>query len=92
MGANTRDAAPERLFDLLPSSNHTWSYSMSETKSLTALRSKLVVRRRQLVDSQASTPVEQLTGDPIARIQEAIDAVDRALADESAEEFRRRVL
>jgi hypothetical protein len=55
---------------------------MSETQKLTALRTKLVTRRRALVDSLAKTPVEQLTGDAMAKIQDAIDAVDRALADE----------
>lgn len=65
---------------------------MSETKNLTALRNKLVTRRRQLVETQANNPVEQVTPDSIVRIQEAIDAVDRAIADESAEAFRRRPL
>lgn len=55
---------------------------MSETQKLTALRDKLVSRRRRLVDSLANTPAEQLTGESIARIQDAIDAIDRALIDE----------
>ncbi len=61
---------------------------MSEMKNLKTLRSKLVTRRRQLVESQAATPVEQLIIDPITRIQEAIDAVDRAMADVGAEQQR----
>jgi hypothetical protein len=70
---------------------------MSETQKLTSLRNKLVARRRTLVDHLARTPVEQLTGDAMARIQDAIDAVDRAIADESnagpgTEDSRRRVL
>jgi hypothetical protein len=65
---------------------------MSETKYLTALRTKLIARRRQIVEAQANSPVEQVVPDSIARIQEAIDAVDRAMADESAEVFRSRPL
>jgi hypothetical protein len=65
---------------------------MSEMKHLTALRAKLVARRRQLVEAEKSIPVEQLTGDAIADIQAAIDAVDRALTDESEEAMRGRVL
>lgn len=68
---------------------------MSEIQSLKSLRDKLVTRRRKLVESLVSTPADQLTGDAIARIQNAIDAVDRALEDESktaagAEDSRRR--
>ncbi|HUN25839.1 MAG TPA: hypothetical protein VMU67_05975 [Steroidobacteraceae bacterium] len=55
---------------------------MSEIQKLAALRANLVVRRRALVERLMKTPVEQLTGDTIARIQAAIDAVDRASADE----------
>lgn len=55
---------------------------MSEMQKLAALRNKLVVRRRHLVDKLVNTPVDELTGDTMARIQWAIDAVDRALADE----------
>jgi hypothetical protein len=65
---------------------------MSETKNLTALRTKLIARRRQIVEMLANSPVEQVMPDSIARIQEAIDAVDRAMADESAEAFRSRPL
>jgi hypothetical protein len=58
---------------------------MSEMENLTTLRNKLVARRRQLVEAQIKMPGDQLTGDSVASIQEAIDAVDRALADESEE-------
>jgi hypothetical protein len=65
---------------------------MSEMKNLAALRTKLVARRRQLVEAEATIPVDKVTGESIARIQEVIDAVDRALTDESEEAMRRRVL
>ena len=70
---------------------------MSEIQSLIALRNKLVARRRKIVESLSNTPVDQLTGDSITRIQGAIDAVDRALEDEqhagaNTEESRRLAL
>jgi hypothetical protein len=55
---------------------------MTEHEKLLALRKKLVVKRRTLVASFSETPPEQITGESIARIQSAIDAVDRALEDE----------
>jgi len=55
---------------------------MTEHEKLLALRKKLVVKRRTLVASFTETPPEQITGESIARIQNAIDAVDRALEDE----------
>lgn len=65
---------------------------MSETHNLTALRSKLVARRRQLVETQASAPADHVIPESIWKIQEAIEAVGRALADENDQEFRRRKL
>jgi hypothetical protein len=55
---------------------------MTEHEKLLLLRKKLVARRRTLVASFEATPPEQLTGESVARIQSAIDAVDRALQDE----------
>jgi hypothetical protein len=55
---------------------------MSESKKLIALRDKLVWRRRAIVDSLQTAVVELLNGDDIMRIQDTIDAVDRAIADE----------
>ena len=55
---------------------------MSESIKLMALRDKLVWRRRAVVDSLESAVAELLNGDDIVRIQGAIDAVDRAIADE----------
>jgi hypothetical protein len=55
---------------------------MSESMKLMALREKLVWRRRAVVDSLETAVDELLNGDDIVRIQGAIDAVDRAIADE----------
>ena len=54
-----------------------------ELEKLTTLRKKLVSRRRALVESLHKVAPEQLSGDSIARIQSAIEAVDRAIEDES---------
>lgn len=56
---------------------------MTEHEKLLILRKKLVSRRRTLVDSFVATPLEQLTGEAISRIQSAIHAVDQALEDEA---------
>lgn len=55
---------------------------MTESKKLLVLRDKLVWRRREIVDSFQTASVELLNGDVVAQIQNAIDAVDRAIADE----------
>lgn len=57
---------------------------MTEHEKLLILRKKLVSRRRSLVDSFVTTPLEQLTGEAISRIQSAIHAVDQALEDEAS--------
>ena len=59
---------------------------MTESKKLFVLRNKLVGRRRAIVASFQTASIELLTGDAIARIQNAIDAVDRAIADEKRAE------
>jgi hypothetical protein len=59
---------------------------MTESKKLFVLRDKLVSRRREIVDSFQTAPVELLNGDAVAQIQSAIDAVDRAIADEKRAE------
>ncbi len=59
---------------------------MTETEKLTALRHKLVSRRRSLVESLHRASERQLTGDSLARIQAGIDAVDRAIEDERCAE------
>jgi len=59
---------------------------MTESKKLFALRDKLVSRRREIVDSYQTASVELLNGGDVAQIQSAIDAVDRAIADEKRAE------
>ena len=56
---------------------------MSDIENLTALRDKLLARRRTLVTSLLRAAPEQLTGDSISRVQSAIEAVGRALEEES---------
>jgi len=51
-----------------------------ELEKLTTLRKKLVARRRALVESLHKVGPEQSSGDSLATIQSAIDAVDRANA------------
>ena len=62
-----------------------------ELEKLTTLRKKLVSRRRALVESLHKVAPEQLSGDCIARIQSAIEAVDRAIEDESRSSSGRAV-
>jgi hypothetical protein len=62
-----------------------------ELEKLTTLRKKLVSRRRALVESLHKVAPEQLSGDSIAKIQNAIEAVDRAIEDESRSSSGRAV-
>jgi RNA polymerase-binding transcription factor DksA len=62
-----------------------------ELEKLTTLRKKLVSRRRALVESLHKVAPEQLSGDSIAKIQSAIEAVDRAIQDESRSSSGRAV-
>lgn len=80
----------------MPLFAHYLEKEMTESKKLLVLRDKLVSRRREIVDSFQTASIELLNGDAIARIQSAIDAVDRAIADEkraepSSTESRRQV-
>jgi hypothetical protein len=59
---------------------------MNQTQKLEVLRDKLIARRRSLIDGIWQTAPEHLTGDGITRIQEAIDAVNRALDQETRAE------
>ena len=66
---------------------------VTEIEKLTNLREKLVIRRRSLVESFQRAAPERLSGDSVARIQSAIEAVDRAIADEmSTHDSRRRAV
>lgn len=53
-----------------------------EIQRLEALRRKLVSRRRSIVANLVGSPAANMTGTTIGRIQGAIDAIDRAIADE----------
>ena len=55
---------------------------MTEIENLMRLRSKLIARRRMLVAALANADVEQLSGDAISRIQNAIEAVNSAITQE----------
>jgi hypothetical protein len=59
---------------------------MTESKKLTAVRDQLVRQRRAIVDGFQPT-VGLSEGDEIRRVQQAIDAVDRAIADEILAEY-----
>jgi hypothetical protein len=61
---------------------------MPESNKLIVVRDKLVSRRRAIVESLQSASVELLAADDISRIQNEIDAVDRAIAEEKRAEFR----
>jgi hypothetical protein len=56
---------------------------MTDIEKLTALRNKLVARRRALVDDLQRAVPELLNGASIMQIQSAIEAVNRALQDET---------
>lgn len=59
---------------------------MTEIEKLTALRSKLIARRRTLVDDLQRAVPELLNGESIMQIQSAIEAVNRAMEDETRAE------
>jgi hypothetical protein len=61
---------------------------MTESKKLTVLREKLIRNRRAIVERLLSASVEQLNSDDLPRVQDAINAVDEAIADEQEAEFR----
>jgi hypothetical protein len=60
---------------------------MTESKKLSVLREKLIRHRRAIVERLQNASVDQLTSDDLPRVQNAIDAVDAALADEQHAEF-----
>jgi hypothetical protein len=59
---------------------------MTESQKLSALRDKLIRRRRALVEGLQATA--QLNGEDIVRVQNEIEAVERAMAEERRAEFR----
>jgi hypothetical protein len=61
---------------------------MTESQKLSALRDKLIHRRRALVEGIEASINGQLNGDDIVRVQNEIEAVERAMAEEKRAEFR----
>jgi Cu/Ag efflux pump CusA len=61
---------------------------MTESQKLTALRDMLIRRRRALVQGIQASVAVQLDGDDLARVQNEIEAVEKALAEEKRAEFR----
>jgi hypothetical protein len=61
---------------------------MTESQKLSVLRDKLIRRRRALVEGIQATVTSQLSGDDLARVQNEIEAVERAIAEEKRAEFR----
>jgi hypothetical protein len=52
------------------------------------LRDKLVRRRRALVEGYQAAAPSQITGDQFMQVQNEIEAVERAMAEEKRAEFR----
>jgi hypothetical protein len=64
---------------------------VTEIEKLTKVREKLVIRRRALVERFQRVDPDRMTGESLAQIQSAIEAVDRAIEDEmSVQDARRR--
>jgi hypothetical protein len=61
---------------------------MTESQKLSVLRDKLIRRRRALVEGIQATLTNQLYGDDLVRVQNEIEAVERAMAEEKRAEFR----
>jgi hypothetical protein len=62
--------------------------TMTESQKLAALRDKLIRRRRALVEGIQATVTTDLDGDDLVRVQNEIEAVERAMAEEKRAEFR----
>ena len=61
---------------------------VTESQKLSALRDKLIRRRRALVEGIQATVASDLDGDDLVRVQNEIEAVERAMAEEKRAEFR----
>ena len=59
---------------------------MTESKKLVLLRDKLIRRRREIVE-HLQTSSDLAGGDDLVRIQNAIDAVAKAIVEEEHAEF-----
>jgi hypothetical protein len=60
---------------------------MTESQKLSLVRDKLIHRRRALVEGIQATLTSQ-SGDDLVRVQNEIEAVERAMAEEKRAEFR----
>ncbi len=60
---------------------------MTESKKLALLRDKLIRRRREIVEHLQTSSLDQDAGDHLARIQNTIDAVAKAIVEEQYAEF-----
>lgn len=61
---------------------------MTESQKLSLVRDKLVHRRRALVASFQIAAGDRPDGDELMRIQNEIEAVERAMTEEKRAEFR----
>jgi hypothetical protein len=61
---------------------------MTESQKLSVLRDKLIRRRRALVEGIQAVAPSELNGDDLVRVQNEIEAVERAMAEEKRAEFR----
>ena len=61
---------------------------MTESQKLSMLRDKLIHRRRSLVEGYQGSATDPLSGDELVQVQNEIEAVDRAMAEEKRAEFR----
>jgi hypothetical protein len=64
--------------------------AMSDLESPAVLRDKLIARRRTLAPSLLGAAPEQVIGDPISRIQSAIEAIESAVKEENQVASRER--
>jgi hypothetical protein len=60
---------------------------VTESKKLALLRDRLIRRRREIVENLQTASFDQDSGDDLARVQNAIDAVVKAIAEEQYVEF-----
>jgi hypothetical protein len=83
-----RGAWHSREANLLPI-DHVLQIGFDDgSQQLSALRDRLIRRRRGLVDGIQATVTSQLNGDDLVRVQNEIEAVERAMAEEKRAEFR----
>jgi Na+/phosphate symporter len=60
---------------------------VTESKKLALLHDKLIKRRREIVEHLQTSSLDQDASEHLARIQNTIDAVAKAIAEEQYTEF-----